>query len=171
MRRKLLFVLLLFVVAGLLFRFWPHQSLAAGIKADKIVVVKSERTLSLLKNGAVIASYRVALGSNPIGHKVKEWDGRTPEGQYSIKGSREKSDFYRALRVSYPNAKDLRNAQRLGVSAGDHIMVHGIKNGLGWLGRFHRLIDWTDGCIAVTNEEMRDIWNAVPQDTPIEIRP
>lgn len=171
MRRKLFLVVLLCVTAGLLFRFWPHQSLAAGIKADKIVVVKSERTLALMKNAAVIASYRVALGSNPTGHKVKEWDGRTPEGRYFIRGSKANSDFYRALRVSYPSVEDQRNAQRLGVAPGGDIMVHGIRNGLGWLGRFHRLIDWTDGCIAVTNEEMRDIWNAVPQGIPIEIRP
>jgi murein L,D-transpeptidase YafK len=171
MRRKLFFVLLLFVVvAAGLFRFWPHQPLAAGIKADKVLVVKSERTLSLMKNGAVIASYRVALGGNPVGHKVQEGDRRTPEGQYVINGTNARSGFYRSLHISYPSAEDRQRADRAGHKPGKDIMVHGIKNGLGWLGRFHRLVDWTDGCIAVTNEEMADIWRAVPSGTPIEIR-
>jgi murein L,D-transpeptidase YafK len=172
MRRKPFFALLLFamVAAGLLFRFWPHQPLAAGAKADKILVVKSERSLSLMKNGAVIASYRVALGGNPLGHKVEEWDGRTPEGQYVINGTNEGSRFYRSLHISYPSTADRQRAARAGHKPGKDIMVHGIKNGFGWLGRFHRLVDWTDGCIAVTNEEMADIWRAVPSGTPIEIR-
>lgn len=172
MRRGLLLwiLALLLVGGGLLFRFWPHQPLPPGTKADSILVQKSERTLSLLRDGQVIATYRVALGRNPTGPKVQEGDSRTPEGKYVISERREGSGFYRALKVSYPNAEDERRARQLRVPAGDHIMVHGIKNGLGWLGRLHRLIDWTDGCIAVTNEEMRDIWNATPRGVPIEIR-
>jgi murein L,D-transpeptidase YafK len=162
---------LFLVAAVLLFRFWPHQALPAGAKADAILVVKSERTLSLLRNKEVISTYRVALGGNPTGHKVREGDGRTPEGRYVIAGRNRNSGFYRALRVSYPNARDKEHARALGVSAGGDIMVHGVKNGFGWLGRLHRLVDWTDGCIAVTDEEMRDIWNATRDGVPIEIRP
>jgi len=168
----LLLVLGLLLVAGILaFRFWPHQPLAAGAKADSILVEKSARTLSLLKNGQVIASYRVSLGRDPQGHKIQKDDGRTPEGRYYISERKPSSGFYRALQVSYPNPADEQRARRMGVSAGNYIMVHGIKNGLGWLGRLHRLVDWTNGCIAVTNEEMRDIWNATSENTSIEIRP
>ena len=126
----------------------------------------------MLEKGQVIASYRVALGRQPVGHKVREGDGRTPEGRYFISTRNANSGFYRALQISYPNTEDEQNARRLGAPAGSLIMIHGIRNGLGWLGRLHRFVDWTDGCIAVTNEEMRDIWNATSQSRiSIEIRP
>jgi murein L,D-transpeptidase YafK len=159
------------VVAALTFRFWPHDPLPPGTKADLIVVNKSERTLALVRDGQIIRSYAVALGRHPRGHKVQEGDGRTPEGRYVIQSRNANSGFFRALLVSYPNAQDVSNARKLHVSPGEDIMVHGIKNGLGWVGRLHRLIDWTDGCVAVTNEEMRDIWNATAVGVPIEIRP
>jgi murein L,D-transpeptidase YafK len=124
-----------------------------------------------LKDGEIIRSYRVALGRDPLGPKVKEGDGRTPEGRYRIDGRNAASAFYRALHVSYPNATDRERANKDRVPPGGDIMIHGIKNGIGWVGRLHRLVDWTNGCIAVTDEEMRDIWNAVPANTPIEIRP
>jgi murein L,D-transpeptidase YafK len=176
MRRKIRFwlwvVVLVVIGSGLAFRFWPHQPLAAGVTADKILVDKSARTLALLRNGEVIASYRVALGRDPHGPKAQKDDGRTPEGRYVVSARVPNSHFYRALKVSYPNAEDRQRADRMGVPAGDDIMVHGIKNGLGWLGRLHRLVDWTDGCIAVTNEEMHDIWNATARGgIAIEIRP
>lgn len=151
-------------------RFWPHEPLAAGVKADSILVEKSKRRLSLLKDGEVVRSYTVALGRNPESHKLREGDARTPEGRYRIEARNAASGFYRALRVSYPNATDRENARRNGVSPGGDIMIHGIKNGFGWVGRLHRLVDWTDGCIAVTNEEMRDIWNAVAPGVEVEIR-
>ena len=132
---------------------------------------KSKRTLSLLKDGEVIRSYRVALGRNPRDHKIQEGDGRTPEGQYRIDRRNAASGFYRALHVSYPNAADRERASKNRVSPGGDIMIHGIKNGFGWVGRLHRLVDWTNGCVAVTDEEMREIWNAVPDNTAIEIRP
>jgi len=165
-------VLVLLLGGGLLFRFWPHQRLPAGTKADLILVEKSKRTLSLLKDGRVIASYQIALGRHPEGHKVVEFDGRTPEGRYIISNVVPKgvSGFYRALQVSYPNAADEARARQLHKKAGNYIMVHGIKNGFGWLGRLHRLVDWTDGCMAVTNEEMQDNWDATYKGIAIEIR-
>jgi murein L,D-transpeptidase YafK len=161
----------LVLACGLVFRFWPHTPLVASSRADFVLVDKSERSLSLLKNGEVVKSYRVALGSNPFGPKVREGDGRTPEGQYRIDRRNAASDFYRALHISYPHAMDRERANQTGVSPGGDIMIHGMKNDLGWIGRLHRLVDWTNGCIAVTNEEMREIWSAVPDNTAIEIRP
>lgn len=153
------------------FRFWPHEPLPAGVTADLVVVHKSERLLSLVKDGAVQKSYRVALGRNTHGHKMQEGDGRTPEGRYTIDARNANSGFFRALHVSYPNAADRDRARSSHVSPGGDIMVHGIKNGFGWLGRLHRLVDWTNGCIAVSNEEMLEIWRAVPAGTAIEIHP
>jgi murein L,D-transpeptidase YafK len=145
--------------------------LVASSKADFVLVDKSERSLFLLKNGKVIGSYRVALGRNPLGPKVQEGDKRTPEGQYRIDSRNAASGFYRALHISYPNAADRERANQAGVAPGGDIMIHGMKNGFGWIGRLHRLVDWTNGCIAVTDQEMREIWSAVPNSTPIEIRP
>jgi murein L,D-transpeptidase YafK len=145
--------------------------LVPSSRADFILVNKSERTLSLWKDGKLIRSYRVALGGNPRGHKVEEGDGRTPEGKYRIDRRNAGSAFYRALHISYPNAADRQRASRNRVAPGGDIMIHGIKNGFGWLGPLHRLVDWTNGCIAVTDEEMREIWDAVPDNTVIEIRP
>ena len=170
--RKSLWILIAVLVlgAGLLFRFWPHQPLPAGTRADSILVDKSARTLSLLKDGNVVASFRIALGRHPEGHKTQRGDGRTPEGHYFISRREAHSHFYRALEVSYPNAEDKQRAAKIPADAGADIMVHGIKNGLGWLGRLHRLVDWTDGCMAVTNEEMQDIWDATYKGIAIEIR-
>jgi murein L,D-transpeptidase YafK len=106
-----------------------------------------------------------------VGPKLKEGDGRTPEGKYQIDRRNAVSGFYRALHISYPNALDRERASRDNLSPGGDITVHGIKNGFGWIGRLHRLIDWTNGCKAVTDEEMSEIWNVVPDNTPIEIRP
>ncbi len=152
-------------------RFWPHDPLPADAEADRIVVSKSERVLSLMRDGAVLKSYAISLGGNPIGHKVQEGDNRTPEGVYRIDGRNAGSSFYRSLHISYPNEQDRARAAALGVSPGGDIVIHGIRNGLGFVGRLHRLSDWTEGCIAVTDQEMAEIWNAVPDYTSIEIRP
>ncbi len=152
-------------------RFWPGTPLPADAKADKIVVLKGDRRLVLLKQGAPLKSYRVSLGWAPEGHKVREGDGKTPEGLYRIDYRKPDSSFHRALHISYPNAADKKKARGLGVSPGGAIMIHGLRNGIGWIGALHRLTDWTHGCIAVTDEEIREIWRAVPNGTPIEIRP
>jgi murein L,D-transpeptidase YafK len=163
---------LLMVAAILSYRFWPeHPPLPAGARADLIVVDKAERRLALMRDGEVLKSYRVALGGDPRGHKQREGDGRTPEGRYAIDGRSPASSFHRALHVSYPDGQDRARAAASGDSPGGDIMIHGIRNGLGWLGPLHRLVDWTDGCIAVTDPEIREIWRAVPTGTPIEIRP
>ena len=112
----------------------------------------------------------MSLGREPVGPKKAEGDRRTPEGVYTIDTRIERSAFHRALHISYPNVADRAAAQSAGVSPGGAIMIHGIRNGLGWLGRAHRLIDWTSGCVAVTNPEIEELWRAVRDGTPVEIR-
>ena len=166
-------LLALVIAAGTLgvVRFWPPTPLPEGIKADKVLVLKGEQRLVLLSGGAPIKSYPVALGWSPKGPKTRQGDGKTPEGTYKVDYRNAASGFYRALHVSYPNGQDRAKARKLGVSPGGAIMIHGIKNGFGWVGPLHRFVNWTDGCIAVTDEEIREIWSAVPDGTPIEIRP
>ena len=141
-----------------------------NLKTDKIIIKKSERKLSLLARDRVLKTYKVALGGNPIGPKIKEGDGKTPEGLYIIDRHNTNSSFHRSLHISYPSAFDRERALRSGARPGGDIMIHGIKNGLGWIGSLHRLADWTQGCIAVTDKEIEEISAAVPDGTPIEIQ-
>ena len=147
------------------------QALPPGTTADRIVVEKSKRTLSLYRAGKLLKSYKIALGKNPVGPKQREGDSRTPEGSYVIDFRKADSKFHRALHISYPNAEDRRRARERGVQPGGAIMIHGLPNGTGAIGAAHRLRDWTDGCIAVTNEEIEEIWKVVPNGTAIVIRP
>jgi murein L,D-transpeptidase YafK len=141
--------------------------------AGRIIVHKAERKMDLVdKNSIPIKTYQISLGAQPIGHKTQEGDEKTPEGVYKIISRNEKSRFHKSLRISYPNDADTVQAKERGASPGGDIMVHGLPNGLGWIGSLHRIYDtWTDGCIAVTDPEIEEIWNAVPDGTPIEIRP
>jgi murein L,D-transpeptidase YafK len=142
-----------------------------GTAADRIVIEKAARTLSLFSGGRKLKSYRIALGSRPRGPKQQEGDARTPEGAYVIDGRERDSAFHRALHISYPNADDRRHARARGVSPGGAIMIHGLPNGMGVIGPAHLLRDWTQGCIAVTNDEIEEIWRAVPNGTPVFIKP
>jgi len=153
---------------------WANHSvppLPADAKADLLVVEKSARRLSVYQHGALLRSYTVSLGRHPVGPKEREGDHRTPEGRYIIDRHNPQSAFHLALHVSYPSASDSARAAAAGYPAGANIMVHGMRNGLGWLGRSALLLDWTDGCIAVTDAEMDQLYQAVPDGTPIEIRP
>ena len=138
---------------------------------DRVVVYKSERKLVLLSQGKEIRSYKVALGSEPLGPKTRHGDHRTPEGIYTLDSRNPNSHFYKAFHISYPNPKDIATANKLGVSPGGDIMLHGLAKEYAWVGKAHTLHDWTDGCIAVTNEEMDELWKLVPVGTPIEIKP
>lgn len=140
-------------------------------QADKVVVVKALRELRLLADGQVFRTYQVSLGREPQGDKLWEGDGRTPEGRYLLDFKNENSAFYRSIRVSYPNAEDWREARALGVHPGSDIMIHGLKPEFADVGKGHLREDWTEGCIAVTNREMDEIWSLVPVGTPIEIKP
>jgi murein L,D-transpeptidase YafK len=157
---------MLLMTAGAAENRFPEQA-----KADHVVVLKKQRTLTLMNQGKVLKTYSVALGGEPVGPKEREGDHKTPEGTYVLDRRNAKSKFYRSIHISYPNEEDRARAQKLGVSPGGDIMVHGLPNGFGWLKSLHRERDWTDGCIAVTDEEMDEIWNAVPDGTPIEIKP
>lgn len=149
---------------------WPALPLPVDARADRLVVLKSRRTLELYRGAALLRSYVVALGGTPVGPKQQEGDRRTPEGSYVLDYRKVDSSFHRALHVSYPSAADRASAAARGVAPGGLIMVHGLPNGLGFLGRAHRALDWTNGCIAVTNHEIEEIWRVVPDGTPIEIQ-
>jgi L,D-peptidoglycan transpeptidase YkuD (ErfK/YbiS/YcfS/YnhG family) len=139
--------------------------------ADKVLIEKKERRLTLLSKGEVIKTYKIALGGNPIGPKERQGDNKTPEGTYIIDSRNGDSAYHLSLHISYPNEKDKMRAKELGVSPGGDIMIHGIKNGITWVGAFHAAVDWTKGCIAVTDEEMEEIYKLVPNGTLVEIRP
>jgi len=139
--------------------------------ADKVLIEKKERRLRVLSKGEVIKTYKIALGGNPVGPKERQGDSKTPEGTYIIDSRNRDSGYHLSLHISYPNEKDKMRAKELGVSPGGDIMIHGIKNGLTWVGASHAEVDWTKGCIAVADEEMEEIYKLVPNGTIVEIRP
>ena len=143
--------------------------LAKAGEVDSVYVDKSEKKMYLLSKGKKIKEYHVVFGSNPIGHKQQEGDERTPEGKYVLDYKKPDSSFYKALHISYPNEADKERAKKLGVNSGGMIMIHGQRNGFGWLSWLMQWFSWTDGCIAVTNSEMDEIWKLVKVGTPIEI--
>ena len=135
------------------------------LRADQIVVNKSRREMLLLRGNVILRQYRIALGRDPVGHKQCEADGRTPEGRYQIDRRNPKSKYHLALHISYPNADDVARAASAGMEPGGDIMIHGLKDGEPREG------DWTQGCIAVTDQEMEEIWGLVPDGTVIVIEP
>jgi len=163
----------IFVAGILLFISLPFPSSAenASVGVDRVVVYKHERKLVLLSQGKELRSYKVALGGEPIGPKTQQGDHRTPEGLYVLDARNPNSRFYKAFHISYPNPKDIAAAKKLGSSPGGDIMLHGLAKEYAWMGKAHLLHDWTDGCIAVTNEEMDELWRLVRVGTSIEIKP
>ena len=145
------------------------QSIPSTLIVDKVFVDKSERILKLLSKDIVVKSYRIALGDSPIGHKHQQGDQRTPVGYYTLDYKNENSIAHRSIHVSYPNAADKARAKSRGVNPGGDIMIHGQMNGFGHLAGLNQQRDWTDGCIAVTNDEMDEIMAAVKVGTAIEI--
>lgn len=141
------------------------------VEITQVLVKKSERRLYLLEHGEVVRSYRISLGDNPTGHKLYEGDERTPEGDYLLDWRNPDSDFYKSIHISYPNERDRELAESWGLSPGGNIMIHGLPNDAGDLAFAYSGLDWTDGCIAVTNEEMDEIWQLVADGTPIRILP
>ena len=139
--------------------------------ADRILIEKSARRLMLISQGEVLKSYKIALGGDPIGPKERQGDNKTPEGTYVIDGRNKDSRFHLSLHISYPNERDKNRAKELGVSPGGDIMIHGIKNGFSSVGDAHTEVDWTKGCVAVTDEEIEEISMLAPNGTIVEIRP
>ncbi len=141
-------------------------------KADYVVVKKAERKLYLYRGSEILKTYRIALGKQPDGHKAREGDSRTPEGLYTLDWRNPNSRFHRSIHISYPSTSDDRNARERGDSPGGAIMIHGQPSS--WVEKTKLLFkedDWTEGCIAVQNHEMDEIWEAVEDGTPIEIIP
>ena len=138
---------------------------------DRILIEKSTRRLMLISQGEVLKIYKIALGGNPIGPKERQGDNKTPEGTYVIDARNRDSRFHLSLHISYPNERDKKRAKELGVSPGGGIMIHGIKNGFSWVGDAHAGVDWTKGCIAVTDQEIEEIDKLAPNGTIVEIRP
>jgi murein L,D-transpeptidase YafK len=141
------------------------------LAVDRIVIVKSARTINLESKGRMVKTYKVALGGQPVGAKQQQGDHKTPEGEYAVDGKNPHSLFYMALHLSYPNSADRKRARTLGVDPGGDVEIHGLGKKYGWVGARHRLTDWTDGCVAVTNEEIEEIYKAVAVGTPVEIKP
>ncbi|MGH8447399.1 MAG: L,D-transpeptidase family protein [Solimonas sp.] len=157
--------------------FWLIAGIAADPTTDAappvdlVRVVKSQHKLYLLSAGTVVASFDIALGGQPLGHKQQEGDGRTPEGRYVLDYKKADSGYYRAIHISYPDAADVARAQALGVPPGGAVMIHGQKNGFGWASRLTQRFDWTNGCVALRDEDMEIVWTRVAAGTPIELLP
>lgn len=138
---------------------------------DNILVRKGARRMYLMRQGQVLREYRIALGLSPTGHKQQEGDFRTPEGKYQLIRRNPRSEYFLSLEVSYPNEADVARAKQAGVSPGGLIMIHGLPNTPRKTLDYYRTNDWTDGCIAVSNSDMVEIWMMTPPNTPIEIQP
>jgi murein L,D-transpeptidase YafK len=173
MRGLVIILVLMILIAGILI-FSDRTSrhlLSEDVMFDSLVVVKKNRVLLAYADGHVAREYRMSLGSAPAGPKQFEGDGRTPEGVYFIDSKNAYSGYHKNLGISYPNKQDAQKARLLKRPPGGSIKIHGLRNGLGFVGRCHRLIDWTRGCIAVTNEEIDELYVHTPVGTRIVIRP
>ena len=160
---KVLFIVLLLILQ-------TANGLSAQ-KADSVLVIKSEKRLYLMDKGERFASFPVTFGAEPVGHKQMQGDERTPEGHYTLTYKNPKSKFYKSIHISYPNAKDRENARRLGVDPGGDIMIHGLGKDWEWAASLAQFFSWTNGCIALSNRDMDQVWEAVDSGTSIEIRP
>jgi murein L,D-transpeptidase YafK len=138
---------------------------------DRLVVRKTDRKLLLLHGDSVVRTYKIALGLNPVGQKERAGDFRTPEGRYSLIRRNPRSDFFLSLQVSYPNDIDLKRAKRNHWDAGGSIMIHGLPNQLKHEPTYYESRDWTDGCIALSNADMVEVWLLTPDNAPIDILP
>lgn len=138
---------------------------------DYIKIIKSERKLYAYSKGKLLKIYKIALGRNPVGGKMREGDNKTPEGSYKIISKNPRSKYHLSLKISYPSVLDIKNAEDLKVNAGGDIMIHGIRNGFGFIGKYHSKLDWTQGCAAVSNEEIEEIYEAVDVGAEVNILP
>ena len=149
----------------------PVTGVRSHIIADSIVVEKGKRTLTLYQTGIPVRTYRIALGAQPVGDKVKRGDGKTPEGLYFVDYKNGQSKYHLALHISYPDAVHAQQARKLGVSPGGDVMIHGLPPAYKTVGAAQADQDWTEGCIAVTDAEIDEIFMAVPRGAPIQIKP
>ena len=152
-------------------KYSEEQALPNNTVVDRLVVHKSERLMSAYAGKTLLKNYIIVLGANPVGHKQFEGDERTPEGLYTINDRNPNSCCHKNLGISYPNAQDIANAKKLGKPPGGAIKIHGLPNGQGYIGKAHRMHDWTNGCIGVTDEEVDELYRTVKVNAPIEILP
>ncbi len=159
------------IISQLFFLTFSLKLSAKKILTDSVIVDKSDGKLYLLSSGKIVKSFHVVFGQNPKGAKQKEGDGKTPEGNYTLDYKNSYSKFYKSILISYPNKKDLEIAKRLGVNPGGNIMIHGQKNGWSWAEFVLQHLNWTRGCIALSNENMDKLCQLIKAGTPIKIRP
>ena len=150
---------------------YPEPELPPDIKVDLLIVYKSRRLMEAYSGTRIVKKYKVSLGRNPFGDKQFEGDKKTPEGVYSINAKNPNSGYHKNLGISYPNQQDINEARKLGKPTGGDVKIHGLRNGLGIIGKFHRWYDWTAGCIALTDEEVDELYVTVAVGTKIDIRP
>lgn len=170
-KNYILLIVVLLLGIGIYFNFKSNITLDKNSKIDYLKVDKSERKLIVYSNGRLIKVYDISLGKNPYGAKQCRGDNKTPEGVYTINGKNPKSIAYKNLGISYPNKVDVQRARKLGKPAGGDIKIHGMMNGLGFIGRLHLCSDWTNGCIAVTDREIDELFKYVKIGAKIEISP
>lgn len=166
----------IFAVSFFIFVFFNNINLAKSHtpltkNIDYILVEKHKRQMTVFNKGKVLKVYKIALGSSPVGHKMRQGDGKTPEGIYYIAGKNPNSAFHLSLKISYPSKKDIEQAKGKNIDLGGDIMIHGLKNGYEWIGESHTSVDWTLGCIAVTNSEIEEIYSKVNGKVTVEIKP
>lgn len=169
--KHFLIALIVILAALLTYANWPSEPLPPMARITKIEVLKAKRALSVYAGSIKLREYQISLGGSPIGPKTTEGDKRTPEGSYTITELKRDSAFHRALRISYPTTSQAVAAQAKGQKPGGDVMIHGIRNGLGLIGRLHRLFDWTAGCIALTNTEVDQVFDATSIGTEVCIYP
>jgi murein L,D-transpeptidase YafK len=172
MLRKSLFVVVSAIIAGLVgYYFYPEPELGPTVTIDSLAVVKHERVMKAYEKGKLVKSYKIAIGQNAMGDKVYEGDKRTPEGTYHIDGRNPNSGYHKNLGISYPSDRDRAEAKLKGYSPGGDVKIHGLRRGLGFIGKFHRLFNWTAGCIAVTDAEVDELYRSVKPIAVIVIKP
>jgi len=171
MKKYLWFVISITLLSTTIYYFYTDKEIQKDIKIDKIVVYKSQRALLAYSDGILIKTFKISIGKNSIGKKEIKDDYKTPEGKYFISTKGPHPLYHKYLYVSYPNKSDIQNAKALNKNPGGQILIHGIDKKYAFAGKFHRFRDWTKGCMALTNNEIDDLYNAVNVNTPIEIYP
>jgi len=167
----MLWILLIIPIGIAIWYWYPDSPLPKGTVINKLVVYKSKRKMEAYSDNHLIKVYNIALGKNPVGHKEFEGDNKTPEGTYIINDRNPHSGYHKNLGISYPNETDKAHAAKLHKSPGGQIKIHGLPNGRSYIGKLHHRKDWTAGCIAVTNDEMDELYAAVNKNSVIQILP
>lgn len=170
-KRIIKWTLILAVVGLTTYYFYPNKKLPANININSIIVYKSKRQLLAYSGDKLIKTYIISLGGQPEGDKKIEGDKKTPEGVYYINDKNPKSGYHKNLGISYPNEQDINEAKKIGKPTGGDVKIHGLRNKLGFISKFQRWYDWTAGCIALTDEEVDELYNSVKIGTRIEIKP